>query len=217
MRQIIKAKIARVRAENQRTPDRVPDASGLILLDLSLSPVAIDAGAAMILNSAGNHGSEDTNSIPNEILNVIRQRKRNELSSIEIHFQRGEHQYVCRTFLVESAGQPSNLLFVAVHLERKRTGSQDIREFGDRYKLTTREREALGHLSRGLTSSEVAKEMEISPQTVKAFVRGIMAKMGVSSRGEVFAKLLESTSSTPRRPPNSIAKVIRAAARAERF
>jgi hypothetical protein len=36
-----------------------------------------------------------------------------------------------------------------------------------KYNLTPREREAMGHLLRGLTSQEIAQEMNICPNTVK--------------------------------------------------
>ena len=43
----------------------------------------------------------------------------------------------------------------------------------------------------GLTSKEVAIRMNISPNTVKAFLRLVMGKMGVTTRAGIVAKLLE--------------------------
>ena len=222
MRQIIRAKIARAQAENKTAPDFAAKASGLILLDTTLTPIAIDAGAAMILNSARHLDKRHPKSIPSEILDEIKDRKPTELSSLEIQLQLGGKQYVGRTFLVERSAQidgPSsqspNQTFVAIHIERKMGHSLNIGGFGDTYNLTKREHETLGHLAKGLTSSEVAREMEISSQTVKAFIRGIMAKMGVSSRGEILAKLLENNSPIPRRLPSSAMKTVRSSVRNE--
>jgi DNA-binding CsgD family transcriptional regulator len=44
----------------------------------------------------------------------------------------------------------------------------------------------------GLATKELATRLNISPNTVKAFLRLVMIKMGVATRGEMFAKLLES-------------------------
>jgi len=57
--------------------------------------------------------------------------------------------------------------------------------------LTDREHEVLKEIAAGLTSKEVAQRMNISPNTVKVFLRMIMMKMGVSTRSGVIAKLLE--------------------------
>ncbi|PYU54649.1 MAG: hypothetical protein DMG55_30720, partial [Acidobacteria bacterium] len=42
----------------------------------------------------------------------------------------------------------------------------------------------------GLTGKAIANRMNISPNTVKAFLRMIMIKMGVSSRSEVVIKII---------------------------
>jgi DNA-binding NarL/FixJ family response regulator len=48
--------------------------------------------------------------------------------------------------------------------------------------LTGREREVLGLVARGLTNKEIARELTVSPATVKAHVERIIAKLGVSDR-----------------------------------
>ena len=45
----------------------------------------------------------------------------------------------------------------------------------------------------GLSSKEIASRMSISPNTVKAFLRVIMVKMGVTSRSGVVGKILAHT------------------------
>ncbi len=66
-----------------------------------------------------------------------------------------------------------------------------IYEVAAEFRLTEREREALKGISMGLTSKELAKEMDISPNTVKAYLRLIMVKMSVSTRAGILAKILE--------------------------
>jgi DNA-binding CsgD family transcriptional regulator len=43
----------------------------------------------------------------------------------------------------------------------------------------------------GLTSKEVATRMNISPNTVTAFLRLIMVKMGVTTRSGIVGKLFD--------------------------
>lgn len=52
--------------------------------------------------------------------------------------------------------------------------------------LTTREREVLGLVARGLSYGEVADELYISPKTVENHVRNIMAKLHLNRRHELI-------------------------------
>jgi DNA-binding CsgD family transcriptional regulator len=52
----------------------------------------------------------------------------------------------------------------------------------------------LEYLLKGLSGKEMAIRMNISPNTVKAFVRLIMIKMGVSSRSAIVARALMAAS-----------------------
>ncbi|MEW5887983.1 MAG: response regulator [Pseudomonadota bacterium] len=55
--------------------------------------------------------------------------------------------------------------------------------------LTAREREILGHLSQGLSNKAIARQLNISHDTVKLHVRHILSKLNLTSRVEaaVFA------------------------------
>jgi DNA-binding CsgD family transcriptional regulator len=57
------------------------------------------------------------------------------------------------------------------------------------YSLTPREREVLGALARGGTTAEIASELYLSPHTVRDHVKTVYEKFGVSSRGELVARL----------------------------
>jgi LuxR family transcriptional regulator, regulator of acetate metabolism len=56
--------------------------------------------------------------------------------------------------------------------------------------LTQREKETVELLIQGLTSKEIATRMKISPNTVKAFLRIVMVKMGVSTRSGILGKVI---------------------------
>ncbi|PYS00294.1 MAG: hypothetical protein DMG15_05070 [Acidobacteria bacterium] len=74
-------------------------------------------------------------------------------------------------------------------LERQRWTLMDL---AARFQLTDREMEAIQHLADGLTSKEIAHRMNISPNTVKASLRLIMLKMGVTTRSGVIGKLINT-------------------------
>jgi len=51
------------------------------------------------------------------------------------------------------------------------------------------------YLLQGLTSKEIAARMNISPNTVKAFLRLVMVKMKVSTRSGIAGKITGPRSS----------------------
>jgi DNA-binding CsgD family transcriptional regulator len=59
----------------------------------------------------------------------------------------------------------------------------------DAYSLTPREREVLGAIARGGSTGEIAAELFLSPHTVRDHVKTVFEKVGVSSRGELVARL----------------------------
>jgi DNA-binding CsgD family transcriptional regulator len=68
-------------------------------------------------------------------------------------------------------------------------GAAELAEIGARFRLTSREQETVELLFEGLTSKEIADRMKISPNTVKAFLRLVMVKMGVSTRSGIIGKI----------------------------
>jgi len=66
-----------------------------------------------------------------------------------------------------------------------------MHEAAAKYNLTGREQEALEGISMGLTNKELAERMSISPNTVRAFLRLVMVKMGVTTRSGIVAKILQ--------------------------
>lgn len=156
---------------------------GLLLLDLSLKLIAYDRGASAILDCPDQP-------LPGEILDLIRSQKLTELSPQRTFFRVGTIEYVCRAHLIESYSGWIAEPLVAIQLERVSSASDAIDELGVKFNLTDREQEALRGISMGLTSKEVAERMGISPNTVKAFLRLIMIKMGVTTRGGIVANLL---------------------------
>jgi DNA-binding CsgD family transcriptional regulator len=166
-----------------------PPEEGVILVNLSFKAIAFDAGAAALLKQHGQHrGKQEPGfHIPEEILSLFRNRKNGIGSCERTSLRLGAHQYICRTYTMESQNQPMFLL----HLQKDTAAADAVYRIAEEYDLTDREQQALLGLAQGLTSKEVAAEMGISPNTVKAYVRLIMIKMGVTRRAAIVGKLLE--------------------------
>lgn len=86
---------------------------------------------------------------------------------------------------------------VALYLKRELSVVDAVYQISADYRLTDREQEALIGVTMGLTSKEVALRMKISPNTVKAFLRLIMIKMGVTTRVGIVGKLLDQNNRQP--------------------
>ena len=55
--------------------------------------------------------------------------------------------------------------------------------------VTAREREIAGCLAAGLTNSEIAQQLVLSPYTVQDHIKSLLEKTGVSSRQELVARI----------------------------
>lgn len=66
---------------------------------------------------------------------------------------------------------------------------------GETGKLTPREEEVLGYLSKGFANKEIAAKMSVSYETVRDHLRNIYEKLHVHSRTEAVARFLGSSAS----------------------
>ncbi len=165
---------------------------GLILLDSSLTPIAFNREAVSILNYANDSipKQEPVPRLPVEILESARKSENSDGSNVVTYITAGKRRYVCQSCsLIGNEGLPS--IIIAILLHRNSTASEAISEVAIDFHLTERETQALSGICLGLSSKELAKRMDISPNTVKAFLRIIMVKMGVTTRAAVVAKILE--------------------------
>ena len=107
-------------------------------------------------------------------------------------FISGQRRYICRTFSLHSdannePGHPA----LAMIFERTSHTAFDTSQVAAQFHLTPREQETLRFLTMGLTNKEIGHRMNISPNTVKAFLKLIMMKMGVSTRSGILGKTID--------------------------
>ncbi len=65
------------------------------------------------------------------------------------------------------------------------------------YGLSPRERDVVGAIARGSSTPEIAAELFLSSHTVRDYIKSVFEKVGVSSRGELVAKLFAEHYSDP--------------------
>jgi DNA-binding CsgD family transcriptional regulator len=165
---------------------------GFLMLDCSLIVVSFNAEAVGILGYPDNVATLASSTA------VLTQEIRSKLvnwpflgeSVFATEFRSGRRRYFCRAFLVDSSPQSLTEPSIAILLERGPSGLVGLAQVCEQFNLTRREHEVLEYLLQGMGSKDIAKRMNVSPNTVKAFLRLIMIKMGVSSRSAIVGKIV---------------------------
>jgi DNA-binding CsgD family transcriptional regulator len=164
--------------------------AGFVLMDSSLSLISYNAEAVEILGYPDRPANSECSDIfLAKICSTLLSRQPLHDARFVIQFQSGRRRYFSRTFLVDAHGN-GPLSGTAILLERGRSGLIRLSQVSQQFNLTQREGEALAYLLQGLSGKEIANRMNISPNTVKAFMRMIMIKTRVSSRSAVFGKIM---------------------------
>jgi DNA-binding CsgD family transcriptional regulator len=169
-----------------------PHVDGVILLDLNHSILAMDDGATAILRDSGPVAAETDNPprVPSEILDCL-QAGHTRSPYRKLRIRVGSCAYICRIYSMQSRLEGLPAYITVLHLTRDLTIADTLSRIGSEYRLTAREVQALEGVLMGLSSKEVADRMGISPNTVKAFLRLVMGKMGVTSRAGIVARVFE--------------------------
>jgi DNA-binding CsgD family transcriptional regulator len=105
-------------------------------------------------------------------------------------FQSLRRTYVCRTFPIDVSSKEIAGSMIVTVIERKSNQGVVVDDISARFGLTEREGQTVQFLMEGLTSKEIAARMNISGNTVKAFIRFVMTKMGVSTRSGIVGRAL---------------------------
>jgi DNA-binding CsgD family transcriptional regulator len=117
---------------------------------------------------------------------LVNRQSRDSLEFVK-EFRSGNRRYNCRVFHLDSTDKGSLVVLI---LERYSSRSAALSQLSQEFDLTVREQETVQLLLQGLTSKEIAARMDISPNTVKAFLRLVMVKMGVSTRSGIVGRIV---------------------------
>lgn len=166
---------------------------GFLLLDPSMNPIFVNhAAAKILLYPLKVEAHRKLNGfLASKIRGTLLSGQSSSLPVLVAKFRSGNRLYLCRTFQVNAVAEGDSQPSIAVLLERAASASISLVEVSERFHLTTREQEVLQCLTEGgLTTKEIAARIGISPNTVKAFLRLIMLKMGVSTRSGILGKAI---------------------------
>jgi DNA-binding CsgD family transcriptional regulator len=172
-----------------------PSNNGFLLLDAGLNLIASNDPALQILcfPSEADRIKQPRVFLSDRVRTALIDHRNQESPSFVKEYRSGKRRYICKSFQVDCNGRSPVQPAFAVLLERDAAASTGLSEITEQFDLTQRERETVEFLMQGLTSKEIATRMNISPNTVKAFLRLVMVKMKVSTRSGIAGKIAGSS------------------------
>jgi DNA-binding CsgD family transcriptional regulator len=178
--------------------------AGILLLNSHFRPVHYNAEAVNILGypkrarEVRDAPSLDPVLTEMQLMNL--NKTATPLVPAVFEFTSGRRRYMCRAFHLDANGtvdgrvQPRIVLILERDVRRDSRPVADTTRWAEEFQLTNRECETVKLLLTGLTSKEIAVKMSISPNTVKAFLKLAMAKVGASNRTALIARLFDMAS-----------------------
>src|SRR5712671_3963572 len=191
----LKNRAATRETEEPLTRKKMPPsrtAAGFLLMDSSLNPISFNAEAIQILSYPEKLADLARSELflAEKIRSILISPRPSSESRFVAEFRSGRRRYFCRAFVVDSGAKEPFRPSIAMLLERGLSGLVPLSRVCQQFKLTQREREVLEFLLQGMSSKVIANRMNLSPNTVKAFLRLIMIKTDSSSRSAIVGKIL---------------------------
>src|SRR5437773_11218454 len=154
-------------------------AAGFLLLDASLRPIYASEEALAILAypevPSKNKGFD--NSLQSRIRSLVPSNGHHNgfsPSKFQNEVASGKRLYQLRAFSMKSSLAIERGPAIALLLERNPRGELELESVARKFRLTRRERETVDLLLQGLSTKQIASQMDISPNTAKAFLRSVM-------------------------------------------
>lgn len=165
---------------------------GIVLIDSRSKPLYSNAQAVRILSFPRQLSDREAHSprLSRTLSNLVADLVSSANSHSTTDFLSGKRRYKCRIYPLNSSTETANNGLNVILLERGALGTRDITDIALKFRLTEREKGTVKLLLEGLTTKEIAQRMNISPNTVKAFLRTVMLKLEVSNRSGILAKIL---------------------------
>src|SRR6266480_2207813 len=176
--------------------------TGFLLLDASLQPIyaseealailaypevpprnkdfgnSLQSKIRSLLHNNGNHNGHHNGFSPSKFLHEVASGKR---------------CYKLRAFSVKSNLGIVRGPAIALLLERNHRGARNLGSVAQKFRLTRREWETVDLLLQDLTTKQIASRMDISPHTVKAFLKSVMLKVGAENRTGIIGRILQAS------------------------
>jgi len=168
---------------------------GVVIVDSSFTPIALDDGAEAILSDVSEqrfHRGAVT-CLPPAVRELLNTQGGQDVTSKKMYFSVDNCEYSCRPFVMEPGNGSTMQPMLALYLKREVSVIDVVQRVAAEYRLTKREEETLIGVAMGLTSKELAKRMVISQNTVNAFLRLVMIKLGVTTRVALIATVLQQS------------------------
>ena len=164
-----------------------PEGAGFILADPEWKPLYANAEAKKIVTypDAPRTFQSAWALVAKRIFTSNGRQNLSSAPTSRVEFVSGRRKYVGLAIPLANWRRLPAAAAVAVVLERSGAASQGAAELSESFHLTEREREVVELLIQGLTNKEIAGRMNISPNTVRAFIRMVMGKFGVSTRSGI--------------------------------
>jgi len=171
-----------------------PPAVGFLVADSSLKPLFSNHDAIAILTYSGPSLQTFAEVYQKKLRPGLMSAQnssanRNRTQPI-MKFKSGRRTYFCRAFPLDTNGQGPGNTATLIVLERGMSGPLALSQVAQQFHLTHREQQAVALLLQGLSNKEMAENMGISANTVKAFLRMATIKMGVTTRSGIVTKIL---------------------------
>jgi DNA-binding CsgD family transcriptional regulator len=167
-----------------------PAGAGFLLVDSSGRVVCANADGRQILSYrvAVRPPQEDDRMLARSIGKLVgRSPHVSSQAEWTTQLTSGRRKYRCRAIPVALQGQRHVVLLIERTISKLLALSHSF----DEYHLTRREQETAALLAKGFTNKEIAARMGLSVNTVKAFIRFVMLKVGVSTRTGIIARLAQ--------------------------
>jgi DNA-binding CsgD family transcriptional regulator len=175
--------------------------AGILLLNGQFRPVHYNAEAVCILGyPKRTREAMALDPVISEFQMMTLNKPASAVVPVVFEFTSGRRRYLCRAFHLDTNGQVDSRVQPRIVLVLERDARRDSRQpadttrWAEEFQLTNRECETVSLLLKGLTSKEIAAKMSISPNTVKAFLKLAMAKVGASNRTALIARLFDMAS-----------------------
>jgi DNA-binding CsgD family transcriptional regulator len=198
------AALRRVTLERPPSPLRAAEAPGLMLFDPDGELLSVSDEARVWLGELPEPpiGPRPLGRpLPTEVVGVVARARAvaagraSGPARARLRSPRGRWLVLHATCLRDLEGDPGS---VAVVIEPAQ-GAEIAPIIVEAYGLSPREQEVTRLVARGVGTAEIAATLFVSPHTVRDYVKAVFEKVGVSSRGELTAKLFAEHYTRPLR------------------